>query len=267
MLTKEEILKSLRALGAPSDKPVIVHTSLKQIGAIEGGAETLLDALIDHFTSQGGLLCIPTHTWGFMYDKTVPTLDLLVPRSNLGVLPTIAAKDNRGIRSLHPTHSVTVFGDRDKANTFIADDEIATTMAPVNGCLGKIIDYNGYVLLLGVGHDKNTLLHIIEERMGVKNRIAETTDTVTIRYLDGHIESRQIYSFYSEGIYDVSKQFPNYEPAFRYHECITDGLLGSAKAQLCNASKMAETMNLIHRRSGGKELLNDRTPIPEEFYK
>ena len=63
MITKNEILKQLECFSYVRGKVVTVHTSLKAVGTIEGGGDTLLDALIEYFTADGGLLCIPTHTW------------------------------------------------------------------------------------------------------------------------------------------------------------------------------------------------------------
>ena len=75
MFTKQDLFTQLEAMGAPRDRVVLVHTSLRLIGAVEGGARGLLDALIEYFTACGGLLCIPTHTWDNLgFDKF--TLDL-----------------------------------------------------------------------------------------------------------------------------------------------------------------------------------------------
>ncbi len=267
MLSKQDIIASLNKIGAPRDKVVIVHTSLRKIGNIEGGAEALLDALIEYFTADGGLLCIPAHTWGYQDDKSVPTLDLCNPRSSIGTLPDIASRDSRGIRTLHPSHSMMVFGNKDKVLDFVSGEEKVETTASPDGCYGKIYKMGGYVLLLGVGQDKNTFLHCVEEMLGVNNRIDyKKPISLTIKHLDGHIEERKLYQLYSEGILDVSMQFPNYEPAFRKHGCIVDGMMGNAKAQLCDVVKMKDVMSLIYERSNGEELLKDLTPINEEFY-
>ena len=66
MITHKEIIDGLKNFEFQKGKPVIVHTSLKAIGKIEGGAETLLSALIEVFTENDGLLCVPTHTWKSM---------------------------------------------------------------------------------------------------------------------------------------------------------------------------------------------------------
>jgi hypothetical protein len=37
---------------------------MKSIGAVDGGADTVLDAFIEHIVLDGdGLLLFPTHTW------------------------------------------------------------------------------------------------------------------------------------------------------------------------------------------------------------
>ncbi len=262
MLTKLDIKDALCKLNIPQDRPIMVHTALRSIGPIEGGAQTLLDALIDHCTAEGGLLCVPTHTWGFMDDEI--TLDLVSPRSNLGVFPNVALQDSRGIRSRHITHSVTAFGRQ--AEAFTKRDNAANTMADPAGCLGELYRQDGYVLLIGVGQEKNTFLHCVEEMLDVPNRTADQPITLKMRYPDGSIEEKQIYPLYAEGIEDVSEQFDNYEPAFRKHGCIADGKLGNANVQLCSARKMKAVMELIYNRSNHKELLADHTPIGEDYY-
>ena len=262
MLTKFDIKEALCKLSIPQDRPIMVHTSLRSIGPIDGGAQTLLDAMIDHCTREGGLLCIPTHTWGFMEAGEEITFDLMAPKSNLGVLPNLALQDSRGVRSNHITHSVTVFGDG--AADFAKLDDAATTM--VSACCKELYQRDGYVLLIGVGQEKNTFLHCVEEMLGVPNRTADQPITLKVRHTDGKIQEKQVYPLYSEGIEDVSVHFGNYEPAFRKHGCIVDGKLGNAKVQLCSARKIKEVMELIYNRSHHKELLADNTPIDEAYY-
>ena len=75
-------------MGAPRDRVVLVHTSLRLIGEVEGGAQGLLDALIDYFTERGGLLCVPTHTWNNLGEDRF-TLDMTKCESNLGAFPSV----------------------------------------------------------------------------------------------------------------------------------------------------------------------------------
>jgi aminoglycoside 3-N-acetyltransferase len=77
MYTKKDIIDQLIKMGVPRDVPVLVHSSLRAVGEVEGRADGLIDALKAHICAEGGLLCIPTHTWANMGKLDVPTLDML----------------------------------------------------------------------------------------------------------------------------------------------------------------------------------------------
>ena len=267
--TKEEIFKQLEEMGAPRDSIVLLHSSLRAVGEVEGRGEGLLDILIDYFTSEGGLLCIPTHTWAFagkeLEDKI--TLDLLEPKTCVGTLPNIAANRPDAVRTLHPTHSMAVFGEKSRVLDFVSGEESVNTPAPENGCYGKILKNKGYIVLMGVGHNKDTFLHGVEEMLGVLNRISETTLKMTIRHKDGSLEVRHNHYHSAKGIPDVSANYPNFEPAFRYFGAIKDGFIGNAKTQLCSTEIMKNTLELIYKRANGVEILSSLSPVPEEYYK
>ena len=266
MFTKKQILNQLNSLGVPQDKPVIVHTSLKAIGEVEGRAQGLLDALIEHVTARGGLLIVPTHTWANFYEKRNPVLDMTSNYSCIGTFSCIAAADNRGVRTLNPTHSLCVFGESEKVKEFVDEELFADTPTSHHGSYGKIMDY-GAVLLIGVGQDKNTLLHCVEEFLGIKNRLSKTAVPMLIKKKDGELIEKDFYYMISDEIEDVSVFFPKYEKAFRYFKCIKDGMIGNAKTQLCDARGMKDVVTLIHDRSGGAELLSNDAPLDEKLYK
>lgn len=261
MITKANLIKQLENFKIAQGKIVIVHTSLKAVGEIRGGAETLLSALIEYFTVDGGLLCIPTHTWA------CPNLDLNKAETCLGVLPNIAAGHPDATRTLHPTHSMAVFGEKNRVEQFIeGEDKVDTPVSP-KGCYGRIYHEGGYVLLVGVGHEKNTFLHCIEEMLDIPKRLTDSLEERIIIHKNGNCEKKYIHPFKEDEIPDVSLNFGKYEPAFRHHGCIIDGHIGNACAQLCSARKMKEVVELIHKNSCGKELLANNLPLDELFYK
>lgn len=265
MILKSEIIQQLEKMMVPRDSVILVHSSLRAVGKTEGRGEGLLDALREHITADGGLLCIPTHTWEYVGNAQKITLDLTIPETCIGTLPNIAAKIS-DVRSLHPTHSMAIFGDYKRAREFAKGEENFITPANPQGCYGKIFERNGYVLLIGVGHNRNTYLHCVEEMLSVQNRIAKESKTVTVKNYDGRIEEKIIYPHEAVGIGDVSLRYPKYEEAFRYHGAIVDGEIGNAKAQLCSARKMKEVMELVYNRSREKELMLDDTPLDKKLY-
>lgn len=260
MLTKKDLISQIEKLGLPSGKPLIVHTSLKAIGEIDGGAETLLEALISVVADKNGLLCIPTHTWDTL------VMDLGNPTSNIGALPTVASAHPMGIRSMHPTHSVTVFGGSERAKKFVENEGNVDTPTNPDGCYGNIIKENGYALLIGVDQRKNTIIHCIEEMLSVKNRLTLDMIEAKIIHKNGKTEKRKLHWFDDTASSDVSMNFGKFEPAFRHYNCIEDRLLGNAKTQLCDISKMKKVMEIIYERAGGTELLSNDLPSDTKLY-
>ena len=107
MLTKNDIFTFLQDNGIRHDDKVTIHCSLRAIGEIEGGADGLIDAFAAYLSE--GLFIVPTHTW----DDVVadhPFYDVKTTVPCIGTLAKVAAFRPDGVRSLHPTHSVTVFG-------------------------------------------------------------------------------------------------------------------------------------------------------------
>ena len=266
MFTKQEMIEQLCHMGVPRDRVVLMHTSLRAVGEVEGRGEGLLDALIAHCTADGGLLCIPTHTWAKRTDGSPYKLDMMNPTTCIGTLPNIAAGDPRGVRTPHPSHSMAVFGDPARVAAFVAGEERIVSPGNPAGCYGKICDMDGSILLVGVGHNRNTYLHCVEEMLDVPNRLSPVKK-VLVRYPDGRVEERDHRGHRAEGIKDVSAHYPKYEPAFRHHGCIVDGFVGNAPTQLCSARGMRDVMALIRERSGGIELLADDAALDEAYYR
>ena len=262
--TKREIYESLEGLGAPRDSVVIMHTSLRSVGKICGGAEALLDVMIDYFTARGGLFLVPTHTWHRL-DMPI-TLDMLASDTCLGSFSDLAAADSRGYRTENPTHSVVIFGDRERAVEYAQGEEALTTPTAPSGCYGKLSRLGGKILLVGVGQMKNTFIHSVEEMIGVENRMETVPTEYTVRRASGESVKRNMRLFYTDYTEDISYRFYKYELAFRYHGAIFDGFIGDAPTQLCDAEKIEKTIRLIYERSGGADPLRDEEMLAPKFY-
>jgi len=262
---KEELVRQLEQLNCPSGKIVLLHTSYRLVGSVDGGPQGLLDVLVDYFTRDGGLLCIPAHTWHNLGKEI--TLDMGSDDTCVGVLSRLALQDRRGIRSENPTHSMVVFGDRARALELIKDEPELIYPTGPQSCYGKICTEGGYVLLIGVTHNRSTCLHAAEEILGIPNRMAKKPCFATVRRLSGDVVCREIYMHDNDKNVEISTRYVKYDTPFRYHGCITDGFLGNAPVQLCDARKMMDTMALIAKNSNGKDpLLCDEKPIPQKWY-
>ena len=109
MVTKQNVFDCLSGLGIKSTDTVMIHTSMRAIGGVEGGCDGLIDAFSEYLSD--GLFLIPTHTWANV-NKKQPIYDSRSTEPCIGALPTVAAFRKDGVRSLHPTHSLAAFGKR-----------------------------------------------------------------------------------------------------------------------------------------------------------
>jgi len=56
VVSKVRLIKDLRALGIAAGDTLMVHSSLSSIGYVEGGPNTVIDALLEVLTSSGTLM-------------------------------------------------------------------------------------------------------------------------------------------------------------------------------------------------------------------
>ena len=263
--TKADLLRQLSELHIPRDRVVMVHSALRLIGNVEGGAQTVLDTLIEYFTEAGGMLCFPTHTW-MNLGVTDITLDMNDPTTCTGTLTKFAAADPRGVRTENPTHSVVVFGEREKVLEFVADEAYVDSGTAPDTCCGRLYAHGGYVLLIGVNQTSNTFLHTVEERLGVPDRLTDKKYKVKLKRKNGEIVERKMRFHYTSYHPDICQRFGKYELPFRYYGAITDGFFGNAPVQACDTVIMKQVMELIWKNNGEADPLADEYRFPPELY-
>ena len=57
--TKLDLLQDLADMGLTGQETILIHSSMKSIGPVDGGADTVLDALMEF--SGLGCCCCPPH--------------------------------------------------------------------------------------------------------------------------------------------------------------------------------------------------------------
>lgn len=62
VILKEEIIQKLREVGLEKGDAVMVHTSLKRMGYVCGGAQTVIEALME-VVEENGTIMMPTQSW------------------------------------------------------------------------------------------------------------------------------------------------------------------------------------------------------------
>ncbi len=264
MITKGDVFNLLKNLGLRHDDKITIHCSLRAIGQIENGADGLIDAFCEYL--YDGLFIVPTHTWSVV-TKDNPFYDVNKTEPCIGTLPKVAAFRKDGIRSLHPTHSVTAFGKI--AKEFVCGEEKSATPAPVGCCLSRLYEENGKILLIGVGLERNTYIHAVEERINIPDRLSKDTFEITIKDHNRNLIKSPPFRPHCvlEGPHkSISEYYPNYKKAFEYAKAIKYSILGNALVYCCDARKITHVMQSIWEKSK-QDLCFSLTPIPEKYYK
>lgn len=158
-LTKAQIISSLRELGLTAGMGVMVHSSLKSFGYVEGGPAAVVEALMEIITPQGTLM-MPSFNHGTAFRDNGPGYydPLTTPTTN-GAIPNTFWKMPDVYRSLNPTHPFAAWGKN--AQRYIENHHHVLTMGP-GSPLDLMMQDDGYVLLLGVDYTSNTFHHTVE---------------------------------------------------------------------------------------------------------
>jgi aminoglycoside 3-N-acetyltransferase len=262
MLTRNDVFQLLESFGIRHDDVVTMHSSLREIGPIEGGADGLIDALKEYLCD--GLLLIPTHTWANV-NAANPHFDVRSTVPCIGTLSRVAAFRKDGVRSLHPTHSMAAFGK--DARAYIQGEEKSCTPGPMGGALSRLYELGGKVLLVGVGHERNTYLHAVDERIDRPNRLAPTGFAVEITDWDGNIlHNEDFHPHHTEGInIGLSEYYRNYKHALDVTGAVQYGWMGNALTYCCDCRKMTDTVMRIWEHAD-RDVCIGIQDIPEEWY-
>lgn len=154
-----QIANDLLSLGVRPGGALMVHSSLRSLGPVEAGAETVIQGLLAALGKAGTLL-MPALT----YERVTPNnpyFDVRLTASNVGIIPETFRLRAGTQRSIHPTHSVCAVGPLTAAllEPHLEDSTPCGPHSPFH-CLPE---YNGQILMLGCGLEPDTSMHAIEE--------------------------------------------------------------------------------------------------------
>ncbi|MBO5176959.1 MAG: AAC(3) family N-acetyltransferase [Lachnospiraceae bacterium] len=257
--TKEQLIQQLQDMGIKRTDNLLVHSSMKSLGAVQGGADTVLDALMEAVPE--GLLILPTHTWKQMSEE----YNIFDPETEpvcVGILPELFRKRPGVLRSLHPTHSVAVYGKG--AAEYIRGEENRTTPCPPNGCWGKLKDSKAKILLLGVTHTRNTYIHSIEESFEIPERFTDKPTRFLVKMPDGSSKAVDMYRHYNKINPHISEDFDKMKSGYEKAGATKTVRLGDAECILCEAAKLFEVTGRILTKE--PNCFIERSEIPEEWY-
>lgn len=165
-ITKARILNDIKQLGVREGDNLLLHSSLKSIGYVEGGALTVIEAILQVISSSGTLV-VPTYSMrGTMYDTCQTKNYIFDPRhdtTGLGIIPATFLKLPGIQRSIHPTHSVSAIGRYAKILTE-AHHKGGSTFGS-DSPWDRLMKLDGKILGLGISLGPFTFYHVLEDML------------------------------------------------------------------------------------------------------
>ncbi|NLX59836.1 MAG: AAC(3) family N-acetyltransferase [Phycisphaerae bacterium] len=251
-VTRTIIADGLRQLGVRPGEILLLHSSLKSLGRVEGGPQTLIAAIQDVLTPDGTLV-MPTLTWDTVHAKQ-PRFDVRTSPSRVGLV-TETFRTMPGVRrSLHPTHSLAAWGRlRDE---LLDGHETCTSAGPLGSPYHRIVERRGRILFLGCRLSSNTMMHCVEEWAPVPDSLTADTEPLEVVDYDGRI----IPSPQHRHAGARSRHYAKMAPLFEAWGCMVSGRVGEADCRLVDSAIMAErTLRLL--REWDRDLFtHDRLP-------
>lgn len=231
-VTLSEIVRGLREGGLHSGCQVLLHSSLRSLGTVEGGAPTVIDAFLEVLSPKGTLVA-PTLTGNeSLCAANPPVFDVQSSRGWTGAIPEALRSRPEAVRSWHPTHSAAAIGllarelTRHHVDSATPCDEISPY-----GLLAQMDE--AFVVLLGVDHESNTTLHHVEEMAGSDYHMQEEPALAVIR--SGDIEIRRTVFLHR---YGQARRFGAVEPMLVERGIQRSVAIGSATVRIVRTQPM-----------------------------
>ena len=230
-----DVISRLEVMGLKAGDRVMVHSSLSSIGHVEGGAPTVLQAILD-VLGPAGTLMVPTFT-----HSSCEYFDPLLSPSLNGVITEAARSQPGAVRSLHPTHAVTVIGaDAEE----LVEDDLDRGALGRDCALDRLIKKGGYVLLLGVDHRTNSSIHIGEDYAGDNRQKSISPENPKVVVLNHPQRGEQEVTLTEMMGHTIA--FDRMDGVLRSRGQVVEGKVGEATCQLMKGEDIiAATLDIL----------------------
>lgn len=245
-ITKDDLTRDLWNMGVQPGDVLLVHASLSTIGWVVGDARSVTEALIGAIGDEGTLVMpafsgdlsdpvdwrnppVPK-SWIDPIRRSMPAFDpARTPTRQMGKIAEAFRTWPGVLRSVHPVSSMAALGLH--AEDIISRHELAYSLGD-RSPMGKIYELDSKVLLIGVGHDRNSSLHLAEARALHGRRI--------VRRMPIKQGDQVVWQGYEDVDDDDGKLFPEVGRAFESTGEVTLGQIGLAESRLMKQRRLVD---------------------------
>ncbi len=256
MVTQLDIQASLAELGIQAGDTVLFHSSLKSFGAVENGADAVIDAFLSA-VGEGGTVVVPT-LCSRDFQNSYNTWYMDKP-SDVGYITEVFRHRPAAKRSNQATHSVAAIGAEAVYLTATHGQSgrrigvYGDTPFAADSPWQKLYDGNAKVVMVGVGYETFTLRHLCEYMLVEKAlRFAEDKGLYdAYRPFICTFETRPLQS---DTLFWPYLNHVRFESYIREHRYNTDVTCGRA------------TLSMVHCHDVCEAIIEDAYASPDDWF-
>ena len=232
-------------MGVKRGDIVLVHSSLSRLGYVEGGAATVVAALLEAVGPEG-TIGAPTF-WGYsrFYIKGKTIYDVIESSSILGAVSEAIRKHPDAKRCLHPTHPAAFIGPASEGLT--GDHHLDMTPVGPKSPYRKLVDLKGKIVLLGVTLESVTNFHTIEDEISDFPIRVYCKEPVKFKVIDEDRRTKEVITYCHDPETEKIRRFNKMvAPLFRL-QVLKATNLGKSRAMVMDAYQLHHALHDLYK--------------------
>jgi aminoglycoside 3-N-acetyltransferase len=243
-VTGERLVRDLCELGIEPGQTLLVNASLSNIGWVEGGAPAVVAALRE-VVGPAGNVVVPAgteensnfsrahqeHIAGMSWDELrayrnlMPAFNKRTTPSGMGAIAEALRTTEGAVRSDHPQSSFAAIGP--EAELLMAGHQLDSHLGE-GSPLAKLYERHAQVLMIGVGYEYCTAMHLAEYRYTPRPPMQTYTCVVTT-------DGKRGWTGYQDVVLD-DNDFEEIGKSLAAEVAVREGSVGHAECRLTSLS-------------------------------
>ena len=244
MFSFADLLTGFQQIPLTASRIILVHSSYKSLGSIDGGADTVIEALLAWVGPEGTVL-LPN--FNFQSWTESHYFDVLETPSHMGIIGELGRLRSDALRTPHPIYSFAVLGKR--KDDFAACEDMEA-YGP-NSVFSLFHELNGQNVSIGLHWNSTfSMVHYVEYRNGCGYRREKRFSGIYVGY-----EREPMIKTFSMFVRKDARVITDIVPAMDELSdagIVKDVTVGDAKIHYCPAEEFFDNVSVFVRENPEK---------------